>query len=123
MANRRNNKQHPLGVVIPIEDEDVEEELSPPVEDAVTTLVDAHPDDFLDIHLAIKMPDGEVLDIQRSLSLDELARSLPWRRPDVVLQNIVNMGVEITKGLYLGPNSDREMSRVAQEFYGFEGPV
>ena len=27
MANRRNNKQHPLGVVIPIEDEDVEEEL------------------------------------------------------------------------------------------------
>ena len=108
MANRRNDKQHPLGVVIPIEDEDVEEEPSPPVEDAVTTLIDAHPDDSLGIHLAIKMPDGEVLDIKRSLSRDELARSLPWRRPDVVLQNVVNMGVEITKGLYLGlkPSSE-----------------
>ena len=108
MANRRNNKQHPLGVVIPIEDEDVEEEQSPPVEGAVTTLVDAYPDDSFDIYLAIKTPDGEVLDIQRSLSRDELARSLPWRRPDVVLQNIVNMGVEITKGLYLGlkPSSE-----------------
>ena len=104
MANRRNNKQHPLGVVIPIEDEGVEEEQSPPVEDADTTLVD----DSFDIYLAIKAPDGEVLDIQRSLSRDELARSLPWRRPDVVLQNIVNMGVEITKGLYLGlkPSSE-----------------
>ena len=40
MANRRNNKQHPLGVVIPIEDEDVEEEQSPTVDDAVTTLID-----------------------------------------------------------------------------------
>ena len=104
MANRRNNKHHPLGVVIPNEDEGVEEEQSPPVEDAVITLVD----DSFDIHLAIKTPDGEVLDIQRSLSRDELARSLPWRRPDVVLQNIVNMGVEITKGLYLGlkPSSE-----------------
>ena len=89
MANRRNNKQHPLGVVIPIVEE-------------VTAEVAAHPDDSFDIHLAIKTPDGEALDIQRSLSRDELARSLPWRRPDVVLQNIVNMGVEITKGLYLG---------------------
>ena len=108
MANRRNNKQHPLGVVIPMEDEDVEEELSPPVEDAVTTLIDAHPDDSLDIYLAIKTPDGEALDIRRSLSRDELESSLPWRRPDVVLQNIVNMGVEITKGLYLGlkPSSE-----------------
>ena len=106
MANRRNNKQHPLGVVIPIED--VEEEQSPPVEDAVITLVDAYPDDSFDIYLAIKTPDGEALDIQRSLSRDELERSLPWRRPDVVLQNIVNMGVEITKGLYLGlkPSSE-----------------
>ena len=104
MANRRNNKHHPLGVVIPNEDEGVEEEQSPPVEDAVTTLVD----DSFDIHLAIKTPDGEVLDIQKSLSRDELASSLPWRRPDVVLQNIVNMGVEITKGLYLGlkPSSE-----------------
>ena len=104
MANRRNNKHHPLGVVIPNEDEGVEEEQSPPVEDAVITLVD----DSFDIYLAIKTPDGEVLDIQRSLSRDELARSLPWRRPDVVLQNIVNMGVEITKGLYLGlkPSSE-----------------
>ena len=104
MANRRNNKQHPLGVVIPIEDEGVEEEQSPPVEDAAITLVD----DSFDIYLAIKMPNGEVLDIQRSLSRDELERSLPWRRPDVVLQNIVNMGVEITKGLYLGlkPSSE-----------------
>ena len=123
MANRRNNKQHPLGVVIPIEDEDVEEEQSPPVEDAVTTLVAAHPDDSFEIYLAIKMPNGETLDIKRRLSRDELERSLPWRRPDVVLQNIVNMGVEITNGLYLGPNSGREVSRVAQEFYGFEGPV
>ena len=105
MVNRRNNKQHPLGVVIPIEDEGVEEEQSPPVEDAVITLVD----DSFDIHLAIKTPDGEVLDIQRSLSRDELARSLPWRRPDVVLQNIVNMGVEITKGLYLGPKPSSEI--------------
>lgn len=119
MANRRNNKQHPLGVVIPIEDEDVEEEQSPPVEDAATTLVD----DSFEIYVAIKMPNGETLDIKRRLSRDELERSLPWRRPDVVLQNIVNMGVEITKGLYLGPNSGREVSRVAQEFYGFEGPV
>ena len=109
MANLRNNKQHPLGVVIPIEDEDVEEELSPPVEDAVTTLVDAHPADSLDIHLAIKMPDGEVLDIQRSLSRYELERSLPWRRPDVVLQNIVNMGVEITRGLRLSPKPSSEI--------------
>jgi hypothetical protein len=121
MANRRNNKQHPLGVVIPMED--VEEEQPPPVEDAVTTLVDAHPDDSFEIYLAIKMPNGETLDIKRRLSRDELERSLPWRRPDVVLQNIVNMGVEITKGLYLGPNSGREGSRVAQEFYGFESPV
>ena len=104
MANRRNNKQHPLGVVIPIDVEDVEEEQSPPVDVAVTTLVD----DSFDIHLAIKTPDGEVLDIKRRLSRDELERSLPWRRPDVVLQNIVNMGVEITKGLYLGlkPSSE-----------------
>ena len=105
MANRRNNKQHPLGVVIPIEDEVVEEEQSPPVEDAVTTLVD----DSFDIHLAIKMPNGETLDIKRSLSRDELERSLPWRRPDVVLQKIVNMGVEITKGLYLGPKPSSEI--------------
>ena len=105
MANRRNNKQHPLGVVIPIEDEGVEGEQSPPVEDAVITLVD----DSFDIHLAIKTPDGEVLDIQRSLSRDELARSLPWRRPDVVLQKIVNMGVEITKGLYLSPKPSSEI--------------
>ena len=105
MANRRNNKQHPLGVVIPLEDEVVEEEQSPPVEDAVIALVD----DSFDIHLAIKTPDGEVLDIQRSLSRDELARSLPWRRPDVVLQKIVNMGVEITKGLYLGPKPSSEI--------------
>lgn len=123
MANRRNNKQHPLGVVIPMEDEDVEEEQSPPVEGAVTTSVDAYPDDSFDIYLAIKMPNGETLDIKRRLSRDELERSLPWRRPDVVLQNIVNMGVEITKGLYLGPNSGREVSRVAQEFDGFEGLV
>ena len=109
MASRRNNKQHPLGVVIPIEDEGIEEEQSPPVEDAVTTLVDADPDDSFDIYLAIKTPDGEVLDIQRRLSRDELERSLPWRRPDVVLQNIVNMGVEITKGLYLGPKPSSEI--------------
>ena len=107
MANRRNNKQHPLGVVIPMED--VEEEQPPPVEYAVTTSVDAYPDDSFDIYLAIKTPDGEVLDIQRSLSRDELERSLPWRRPDVVLQNIVNMGVEITKGLYLGPKPSSEI--------------
>ena len=107
MANRRNNKQHPLGVVIPMED--VEEEQSPPVEDAVTTLVDAHPDDTFDIYVAIKMPNGETLDIKRRLSRDELERSLHWRRPDVVLQKIVNMGVEITKGLYLGPKPSSEI--------------
>ena len=108
MANRRNNKQHPLDVVIPIEDEDVEEEQSPPVEDAVTTLIDAYPDDSFDIRLAIKTPDGEALDIKRSLNRDELERSLPWRRSDVVLQTIVNMGVEITRGLRLGlkPSSE-----------------
>ena len=110
MANRRNNKQHPLGVVIPIVEE-------------VTAEMAAHPDDSFEIYLAIKMPNGETLDIKRRLSLDELERSLPWRRPDVVLQKIVNMGVEITKGLYLGPNSGREVSRVAQEFDGFEGLV
>ena len=113
MANRRNNKQHPLGVVIPMEDEVVEEEQSPTVEGAVTTLVDADPDDFFDdsfeIYLAIKMPNGETLDIKRRLSRDELERSLPWRRPDVVLQNIVNMGVEITKGLYLSPKPSSEI--------------
>ena len=105
MANRRNNKQHPLGVVIPLEDEVVEEEQSPPVEDLPVTcwqILD-YPDDTFDIYLAIKMPNGEMLDINRRLSRDELERSLPWRRPDVVLQKIVNMGVEITKGLYLGP--------------------
>ena len=114
MANRRNNKQHPLGVVIPIVEE-----------------VAAYPDDSFEIYLAIKMPNGEKLDIQRRLSRDELERSLPWRRPDVVLQNIVNMGVEITKWLYLGPKPSseideprvREVSRVAQEFDGFEGLV
>ena len=105
MANRRNNKQHSLGVVIPIEDEDVEEEQSPPVEDAVN----AYPDDSFDIYLAIKTPDGEALDIQRSLSRYELERSLPWRRPDVVLQNIVNMGVEITRGLRLSPKPSSEI--------------
>jgi len=109
MANRRNNKQHPLGVVIPIEDEDVKEGQSPPVEVAVTTLVDADPDDFFVIHLAIETPNGEVLDIHRRLSRDELEHRLPWRRPDVVLQNIVNMGVEITKGLYLGPKPSSEI--------------
>ena len=97
MANRRNNKQHPLGVVIPLEDEVVEEEQSPPVEDT------------FDIYLAIKMPNGEMLDIKGRLSRDELERSLPWRRPDVVLQKIVNMGVEITKGLYLGPKPSSEI--------------
>ena len=105
MANRRNNKHHPLGVVIPIVEEGVEEEQSPPVEDAAIALVD----DSFDIYLAIKTPDGEVLDIQRSLSRDELARSLPWRRPDVVLQNIVNMGVEITRGLRLSPKPSSEI--------------
>ena len=105
MANRRNNKQHPLGVAIPIEDEDVEEEQSPTVDDAVTTLID----DSFDIYLAIKTPDGEALDIQRSLSRYELERSLPWRRPDVVLQNIVNMGVEITRGLRLSPKPSSEI--------------
>ena len=109
MANRRNNKQHPLGVVIPMEDEDVEEEQPPPVEDAVTTLVDANHDDSFDIYVAIKMPSGETLDIKRRLSRDELERSLPWRRPDVVLQKIVNMGVEITKGLYLSPKPSSEI--------------
>lgn len=92
MANRRNNKQHPLGVVIPIVEE-----------------VAAYPDDSFEIYLAIKMPNGEKLDIQRRLSRDELERSLPWRRPDVVLQKIVNMGVEITKGLYLGPKPSSEI--------------
>ena len=103
MANRRNNKQHSLGVVIPIV-----EEVTAEMAAQVAAEMAAYPDDSFDIHLAIKTPDGEVLDIQRSLSLDELARSLPWRRPDVVLQNIVNMGVEITKGLYLGlkPSSE-----------------
>ena len=103
MANRRNDKHHPLGVVIPIV-----EEVTAEMAAQVAAEVAAYPDDSFDIHLAIKTPDGEVLDIQRSLSLDELARSLPWRRPDVVLQNIVNMGVEITKGLYLGlkPSSE-----------------
>ena len=96
MANRRNNKQHPLGVVIPIVEE-------------VTAEMAAYPNDSFDIYLAIKMPNGESLDIQRRLSRDELERSLPWRRPDVVLQNIVNMGVEITKGLYLGPKPSSEI--------------
>ena len=103
MANRRNDKHHPLGVVIPIV-----EEVTAEMAAQVAAEVAAHPDDSFDIYLAIKTPDGEALDIRRSLSLDELARSLPWRRPDVVLQNIVNMGVEITKGLYLGlkPSSE-----------------
>ena len=109
MANRRNNKQHPLGVVIPMEDKGVEDEQSPHVEDAVTTLVDAYPDDTFEIYVAIKMPNGETLDIKRRLSRDELERSLPWRRPDVVLQKIVNMGVEITKGLYLSPKPSSEI--------------
>ena len=96
MANRRNNKQHPLGVVIPIVEE-------------VTAEMAAYPNDSFDIYLAIKMPNGETLDIKRRLSRDELERSLPWRRPDVVLQNIVNMGVEITKGVYLGPKPSSEI--------------
>ena len=103
MANRRNNKQHPLGVVIPIV-----EEVTAEMAAQVAAEVAAYPDDSFDIHLAIKTPDGEALGTKRSLSRDELERSLPWRRPDVVLQNIVNMGVEITKGLYLGlkPSSE-----------------
>ena len=103
MANRRNDKHHPLGVVIPIV-----EEVTAEMAAQVAAEVAAYPDDSFDIYLAIKTPDGEVLDIQRSLSRYELERSLPWRRPDVVLQNIVNMGVEITKGLYLGlkPSSE-----------------
>ena len=105
MANRRNDKHHPLGVVIPIV-----EEVTAEMAAQVAAEVAAYPDDSFDIHLAIKTPDGEVLDIQRSLSLDELARSLAWRRPDVVLQNIVNMGVEITKGLYLGLKPSSEIN-------------
>ena len=104
MANRRNDKHHPLGVVIPIV-----EEVTAEMAAQVAAEVAAYPDDSFDIYLAIKTPDGEALDIQRSLSRDELARSLPWRRPDVVLQNIVNMGVEITKGLYLGPKPSSEI--------------
>lgn len=100
MANRRNNKQHPLGVVIPIVEEVTAE---------MAAQVAADPDDSFDIYLAIKMPNGETLDIKRRLSRDELERSLPWRRPDVVLQKIVNMGVEITKGLYLGPKPSSEI--------------
>ena len=88
MANRRNNKQHPLGVVIPIV-----EEVTAEMAAQAAAEVAAHHDDFFDIYLAIKMPNGETLDIKRRLSRDELERSLPWRRPDVVLQNIVNMGV------------------------------
>ena len=103
MANRRNNKQHPLGVVIPIV-----EEVTAEMAAQAAAEVAAHHDDSFDIYVAIKMPNGETLDIKRRLSRDELERSLPWRRPDVVLQNIVNMGVEITKGLYLGlkPSSE-----------------
>ena len=104
MANRRNNKQHPLGVVIPIV-----EEVTAEMAAQVAAEVDAYPDDFFDIYLAIKMPNGETLDIKRRLSRDQLERSLPWRRPDVVLQNIVHMGVEITKGLYLGPKPSSEI--------------
>ena len=104
MANRRNNKQHPLGVVIPIVEE-VTDEMAAQVAAEVAT----YPNDSFDIYLAIKMPNGESLDIQRRLSRDELERRLPWRRPDVVLQNIVNMGVEITKGLYLGPKPSSEI--------------
>ena len=100
MANRRNNKQHPLGVVIPIVEEVTAE---------MAAEVAAYPNDSFDIYLAIKMPNGETLDIKRRLSRDELERSLPWRRPDVVLQKIVNMGVEITKGLYLGPKPSSEI--------------
>ena len=103
MANRRNNKQHPLGVVIPIV-----EEVTAEMAAQAAAEVAAHHDDSFDIYVAIKMPNGETLDIKRRLSRDELERSLPWRRPDVVLQKIVNMGVEITKGLYLGlkPSSE-----------------
>lgn len=104
MANRRNNKQHPLGVVIPIV-----EEVTAEMAAQVTAEMAAYPNDSFDIYLAIKMPNGETLDIKRRLSRDELERSLPWRRPDVVLQNIVNMGVEITKGLYLGPKPSSEI--------------
>ena len=100
MANRRNNKHHPLGVVIPIVEEVTAE---------MAAQVATHPNDSFEIYLAIKMPNGETLDIKRRLSRDELERSLPWRRPDVVLQNIVNMGVEITKGLYLGPKPSSEI--------------
>ena len=104
MANRRNNKQHPLGVVIPIV-----EEVTAEMAAQVAAEVAAHHDDSFDIYVAIKMPNGEKLDVQRRISRDELERSLPWRRPDVVLQNIVNMGVEITKGLYLGPKPSSEI--------------
>ena len=104
MANRRNNKQHPLGVVIPIV-----EEVTAEMAAQVTAEMAAYPNDSFDIYLAIKMPNGETRDIERRLSRDELERSLPWRRPDVVLQNIVNMGVEITKGLYLGPKPSSEI--------------
>ena len=106
MANRRNNKQHPLGVVIPIV-----EEVTAEMAAQVAAEVAAHHDDSFDIYVAIKMPNGEKLDVQRRLSRDELERSLPWRRPDVVLQNIVNMGVEITKGLYLGPKPSSEIDK------------
>ena len=104
MANRRNDKHHPLGVVIPIV-----EEVTAEMAAQVAAEMAAYPDDSFEIYLAIKMPNGEKLDIKRRLSRDELERSLPWRRPDVVLQNIVNMGVEITKGLYLGPKPSSEI--------------
>ena len=104
MANRRNNKQHPLGVVIPIV-----EEVTAEMAAQVAAEVAAYPDDSFEIYLAIKMPNGEKLDIKRRLSRDELESSLPWRRPDVVLQKIVNMGVEITKGLYLSPKPSSEI--------------
>ena len=112
MANRRNNKQHPAGVVIPIVEEVTAEmaaQVAAEVAAQVAAEVAAHHDDSFDIYVAIKLPNGETLDIKRRLSRDELERSLPWRRPDVVLQNIVNMGVEITKGLRLGPKPSSEI--------------
>ena len=93
-----------MGVVIPIV-----EEVTAEMAAQAAAEVAAYPNDSFDIYLAIKMPNGEKLDIKRRLSRDELERSLPWRRPDVVLQNIVNMGVEITKGLYLGPKPSSEI--------------
>ena len=110
MANRRNNKQDPMGVVIPNEEETVNVFETEPIDipegasanDAFQELEEGS----YDIRIMVQTPEGEILTSRTMLSKWEIEQTKHWRRPDVVLQTIVNMAVEVTKELRLDQSVD-----------------